>query len=214
MLTSTTPTRALKRKRNTTNNDPDSFFTPSGGRHGPNKRTKSENVSLLKRYLIGCAHLLWVKSDPRDFDESENLIHPEEPQRKAPAPSSDLPQVEMVALYFGGIDRTVVSQSKSKSHLFAPPDFSMLEPYLFPWIRVNGNNITRAHIKHIAFRIWEYFAAHGKVVLRYEVGRGQPENMPLGNLRGWWWESDGDVPRNYHAWYRSYDGNLPGISPF
>jgi hypothetical protein len=39
---------------------------------------------------------------------------------------------------------------------------------------------------------------------------GVAENVPLGDVRGWWWETDGDLPRNYNAWFRQYDGNLPG----
>jgi hypothetical protein len=201
--------RPLKRKRSTI--DPDSDFTLN---RGPHKRSKSENVTVLKRYLIGCAHLLHVKNDPRDRDINDNLIPPEVEPKKAPAPTSDLAQAEMVHLYFGKIDRTVVSQSKSKAHVFAPPDFTLLEPYLFPWIRVNLANrvsLSRRQIQHVAFRIWEYLANHGRVVVRYDPqDGGHAENVPLGDVRGWWWEADGDLPRNYHAWFGQYDGNLPG----
>lgn len=223
--TMSTSSRTLKRKQSAADiGTSDSPFTPTrNNRQNNGKRIKSENVSLLKRYLIGCAHLIWVKSDPRERDSNETLMIPAEPPKKATAPTSDLPQIEMVMLYFNGIDRTVVSQSKSKSHLFAPPDFGMLEPYLFPWIRINSPQassssaslgfsvvLTRGHIKHVAFRIWEYMVTHGKVVVRYDVGEDQPENMPLGEIRGWWWETDGDFPRNYEKWFSQYDGNLPG----
>ena len=212
MGTSSNSSQLLKRKRSITDFNSDHL---SISNRGPLKRSKSENVSLLKRYLIGCAHLIWVKNDPRERDSNENLIIPDDLPKKAPAPSSDLPQIEMVTLYFDGIDRTVVSQSKSKSHLFAPPNFTLLEPYIFPWIRINsdaGVCLSRGHIRHIAFRVWEYLANHGEIVLRYEIEDGQPENKPLGEIRGWWWESDGPNPRNYDAWYQQYDGNLPGMA--
>jgi hypothetical protein len=177
------------------------------------KRAKSENVSQLKRYLIGCAHLIYVKSDNRERDDYENLIPLSTPLKKAYAPSSDLPQKDMVALYFDDIDRTVVSQSKSKSHVFAAPDWSIMEPYLFPWIHVNSTIshfvLTRNHIKHMAFRIWEYLAIQERVDIKHDEDSGQ-ENIPLGDIRGWWWETDGDFPRNYDAWFSDYDGHIPG----
>ena len=204
-----TPRQPLKRKRSTIDTDSDFIID-----RGPQKRSKSENVTVLKRYLIGCAHLLHVKNDPRDRDLNDNLIPPEVEPKKAPAPTSDLAQTEMVYLYFGKIDRTVVSQSKSKAHVFAAPDFTLLEPYLFPWIRVNLANkvlLSRRQIQHVAFRIWEYLANHSRVVVRYDPHDGEhAKNVPLGDVRGWWWETDGDLPRNYHAWFREYDGNLPG----
>jgi len=212
MGSSSNSSRLLKRKRSIADFNSDSPFISS---RGPFKRSKSENVSLLKRYLIGCAHLIWVKHDPRERDSNENLIISGDPPKKAPAPSSDLAQIEMVGLYFNGIDRTVVSQSKSKSHLFAPPNFSTLEPYVFPWIRINNNagvSLSRGHIRHIAFRVWEYLATHGEIVLRYENEDDLPGNMPLGDIRGWWWEGDGPNPRNYDAWYQQYDGSLPGMA--
>jgi len=185
------------------------------GRHL--KRAKSENVSLLKRYTIGCGHLIYVKSDTRERDENEDVIPLAVPLKKSYAPSSDLPQKDMVALYFDDIDRTVVSQSKSKSHLFAAPDFSIMNPYLFPWIRFNSMNpqinLTRIHIKHVAFRIWEHLATQKRVVIKYEDVMGQPENVPLGDVRGWWWESDGEYPRGYDAWYATNNGSLPGTHP-
>ena len=203
--------RPLKRKRSIL--DFMELQTPFvKGRHL--KRAKSENVSLLKRYLIGCAHLFYVKSDTRERDDNEDVIPLAVPLKKSYAPSSDLPQKDMVALYFDDIDRTVVSQSKSKTHLFAAPNFSILNPYLFPWIRFNSLNpqitLTRLHIKHVAFRIWEYLATQERVVIKYEDVLGQPENVPLGDVRGWWWESDGEYPRGYDAWFLSNNNSLPG----
>lgn len=209
--TLTVTPRPLKRKRSIL--DFTELSTPFViGRHL--KRAKSENVSLLKRYMIGCGHLIYVKSDTRERDDNEDIIPLAVPLKKSYAPSSDLPQKDMVALYFDDIDRTVVSQSKSKSHLFAAPDFSIMNPYLFPWIRYNSVNsqinLTRNHIKHVAFRIWEYLATQKRVPIKYEDVIGQPENVPLGDVRGWWWESDGEYPRGYDAWYATNNGYLPG----
>jgi len=198
--------RPLKRKQSTSSSSPG---------HVP-KRSKSENVSQLKRYLIGCAHLLYVKADSRQRDTHNRLIPVAYPPKKAYAPSSDFPQKEMVALYFDDIDRTVVSQSKSKSHLFAAPDFSIMYPYLFPWIHFNISGITqfvpsRRHIRHMAFRIWEYLATDGRVMVKHEDGSGE-ENFPLGDVRGWWWEADGAYPIGYEAWHQTHNENteLPG----
>ena len=178
----------------------------------PLKRSKSENVSLVKRYLIGCAHLLFVKSDARDRDRDGNLIPPAVTLKKAYAPSSDLPQKDIVALYFDDIDRTVVSQSKSKCHTFAPPDWSLLEAYLFPWIRANKQNhviLTRIHVKHVAFRVWEVLAYEDRLIIKYDDVVGQPDNIPLGDVRGWWWDSEGDYPRNYRDWEKQEDEHVP-----
>lgn len=211
MASSTANARPIKRKSGNVEHDP--TYLP--GRHL--KRAKSENVSQIKRYLIGCAHLIYVKSDSRGRDDEEHLIPLSTPLKKAYAPSSDLPQKDMVTLYFDDIDRTVVSQSKSKSHVFAAPDWSIMEPYLFPWIHVNSTIshviLTRNHIKHVAFRVWEYLAGQGRVVIKYGEGSGR-ENVPLGDVRGWWWETDGDLPRNYDAWFNEYDGSLPGDCSF
>jgi len=180
----------------------------------PFKRSKSENVSQSRRFLIGCAHLIFVKNDARERNDDGDLIPVDVPLKKAYAPSSDLPQKDMVAIYFDDIDRTVVSQSKSKSHLFAPPDWTRMEIYLFPWIRFNSNNphltLTRCHIKHVGFRIWEVLVTRNEIILKYEEVAGQPLNMPLGDVRGWWWESDGEYPRGYNEWLQRRDHRVPG----
>jgi hypothetical protein len=199
--------RPLKRKQNTLGSDLD---TTSPTARNSLKRAKSENVSQLKRYLIGCAHLIYVKADSRERDQDENIIPLGVPIKKSYAPSSDLPQKDMVALYFDDIDRTVVSQSKSKTHAFAAPDWSIMEPYLFVWIRANESIATRSHIKHVAFRLWEGFSGDGRVIIKYGDELGQPQNVPLGDVRGWWWDTDGPFPRNYHSWLSQYDGVLPG----
>lgn len=199
---------SFKRKKAASESDPTSLKARRF------KRSKSENVSLLKRYLICCAHLIYVKADTRERDENEKLIPPTVPLKKAYAPSSDLPQRDIVAVYFDDIDRTVVSQSKSKTHVFAPPSWTLMEAYLFPWIRYNANKpivaLNRCNIKHMAFRIWEYLASHGKTVIKYDDWATQPPNVPLGDIRGWWWESDGDKPRKYDAWLQQRDYREPG----
>lgn len=179
------------------------------------KRQKSANVSELRRYLIGCAHLLYVRGDNRDRDDNDILLPLLAPVKKAAAPSSDISQKEMVSVYFDEVDRSVVSQSKGKNHLFAAPDWSLMESYLFPWILVNNGEhdqhfrLGRLHIKHIAFRIWEYLASEGRVTLKYGDGVVEPENVPLGDLRGWWLESDGMLPLGYSHWVQT-DGYVPG----
>jgi hypothetical protein len=178
------------------------------------KRQKSANVSELKRFLIGCAHLLYVRGDNRERDDNEHLLPLLEPVKKAAAPSSDISQKDMVSLYFDEVDRSVVSQSKGKNHVFAAPDWKLMEAYLFPFIRVNSENrqfkVGRLHIKHVAFRIWEHLATEGRVTLKYCNDDEEPENVPLGDLRGWWLESDGFLPRGYSQWERC-NGDVPGI---
>jgi hypothetical protein len=197
-------TRLLKRKLST-----DSVAAPPYP-HRQFKRSKSENVSIIKRFLIGCAHLIYVKADSRERDREENIIPLDVPPKKAYAPSSDLAQKEIVQLYFNDIDRTVVSQSKSKAHVFALPDWSVMEEYLFPWICYNmDNNLTpsRIHIKHIAFRIWEYLVQRGDTEVKSD---DDEDNVPLGDVRGWWWEVDGDMPRMYEDWKANYNRSIPG----
>src|SRR5947199_8831555 len=96
------------------------------------RRPKSAGISSLKRYLIGCAHLLYARADPRRRDEKQNLIPPE-PFEKLCRPSSDLTHQELTTLYFG-VHKSIISQSKSRVHQFAPPNWSLMEEYLFPWI--------------------------------------------------------------------------------
>ena len=205
MNTSDNTVQHLKRKRSA-----DGSAGLNSGFDGPSK-PKRPKSSLLQRYLIGCAHLLYVKHDSRERDNNENII----PVPVSKQAVSDLSQRNIVALYFDNMDRSMVSQCKSKSHLFAPPDWSIMEAYLFPWIRFNTTinalvKLTRLHIKHVAFRIWECLVTRGSVVLKYEEEFGQRENVPLGDVRGWWWETDGDIPRNYDAWIAQDDGSIPG----
>jgi hypothetical protein len=158
--------------------------------------------------------LLYVRGDNRERDGNEHLLPLLEPVKKAAAPSSDISQKDMVSLYFDEVDRSVVSQSKGKNHVFAAPDWKLMEAYLFPFIRVNSENrqfkVGRLHIKHVAFRIWEHLATEGRVTLKYGNDDEEPENVPLGDLRGWWLESDGFLPRGYSQWERC-KGDVPGI---
>ena len=177
------------------------------------KRSKSENVSLANRYKIASGSLIFVKNDTRERDQNGKVIPPAIPLKKAYAPSSDLAQKDLVTTYYNNIDRTVISQSKSATHLFAVPDWTIMEAYLFPWIRANNSNpdvaLTRLAIKHIAYRIWEYLINKHKVIIRHDES-SRLENVPLGDVRGWWWESDGDLPKGFDA----YDGHVPGTTPF
>lgn len=174
------------------------------------KRMKREKVSKLKRYLICCAHLIYVKKDPRKRDPDGNLVHVE----MSEIPTSELSQEDLVTLYFDGLHRSIVSQSKSKKYSFAAPDWLAMESYLFPWISLNTNNhsttLTRKHIKHMAFRIWEYLANQDRVVIKYKDNL-RSKNVPLGDVRGWWWVTDGKFPLNYRMWKSQHDGYLPGM---
>src|SRR5947207_11675129 len=108
----------------------------------------------------------------------------------------------MVKLYFDCAHRTMVSQSK-KNYVFATPDWSLLEPYLFPWIRshtFDSVGLARNQIKHVAFRIWEYLTTEGRIVTKYEEEQGHHRNVPLGDVRAWWLQTDGKFPPNYEAW--------------
>jgi hypothetical protein len=177
---------------------------------GPNKRAKSANVSPLRRYLIATCSLIWVKSDQRERTETGELVPTTD--AKKPAPSSDMSQMDMTQLYFDGIDRTVVSQSKH-GHRYAPPNFEHLNPYLFPFIRFNSNP-SRSQIRHVAFRIWEILVNDGRVgVLKFPGGEENPLNTPLGDVRGWWLETETEKPRGYAAWHNECDGYTPRTVP-
>jgi hypothetical protein len=192
---------ALKRKRSFDN----APFIP--GRQL--KRSKSENVSLPNRCTIAIGSVIFAKTDNRERDANGKLVPLSIQVKKAYAPSSDMAQKDLVTTYFNDIDRTVVSQSKSRTHLFAAPNWGAMEVYLFPWIRANNANphiaLTRLQIKHVAFRIYEYLIRKGRVTIRHEEGSGE-ENVAIGECRGWWWEADGDLPRGYDT----YDGKIPG----
>src|SRR5271163_2366275 len=111
MSTSKPTPRPLKQKPS----DDENYFESGRNHKKPQseKRNKSENLSQIRRYLICCCHLLYVKSDPRGRDEHDNLIPLSYEPLKATAPTSAFSQLDMVETYFDCIDRTVVSQSKA-----------------------------------------------------------------------------------------------------
>lgn len=210
--------RPIKRRRD---DDDDDLYVPISMTR-PFKRSKSENVTQLRRYLIGCASVIYTKNDARQRDSSGRTLSQTRASsgKKGYAPSSDLAQSEMVEIYFDGVDRTVVSQSKGNGHEFAPPNWAPMEAYVFPWIRANrttqGHILTRLHIKHVAFRVMEYLATKGLVTIKYSPEDTERDptcvNVAMGGVRGWWWESDGDLPQRYMPWVRR-GAKIPGTFP-
>lgn len=170
----------------------------------PVHEMKPKTISPLKHYLIGCAHLLYITYDTRNEDVEEQTVGG---VRRCYA----LQQQIIVDLYFDGIHRSNIALSR-KVYSFAAPDWSLLEPYLFPWIRLNIRSrpgcLTKLHIRHVAFRIWEYLATHDGGVINVEKDQ---HNIPLDKIRGWWWDIDGGLPPNYMEWDRCYNGYLPGM---
>lgn len=182
------------------------------------KRAKSENLKPEDRYLIAAATVIFTRGDLRPRDAYGELLLPNRHGRRANAPTSDMSQSDMVALYFNHIDRTVVSQSKGKGHTFAPPDWQQMESYLFPFLLANLGRHTaeldRVVIKHIAFRIHRILMLQKRVIWRYsrEDLNSEPRkvNVEFGKLRGWWWESDGDLPPRYMDWTCRPTKTVPG----
>ena len=208
-FSTSTNLRPLKRKASNDNNDP-----PVAPRQF--KRGKSENLTIETRYLICCAHLIYARADRRDRDLHDNVIRPDDQVdgKKAYAPSSDMSQVVQSKLYFNDIDRTVCSQSKTLPHKFLPPVWNILEAYLFPWIFFNAHvpHVGVHHIKHVAYRIWEQLTRRGQIELFDDADF--TNNVPLGRVRGWWWESDGLMPRGYQQWAQTWNRvTMPRISP-
>jgi hypothetical protein len=33
----------------------------------------------------------------------------------------------------------------------------------------------------------------------------------LGRVRGWWLDTDGELPRNFHVWYHQGSHKVPGM---
>lgn len=157
---------------------------------------RSAKISLIKHYLIGCAHLLFVKFDTRTIKYGHQTYA--------------LRQADITALYFDNIDRTYLSPSKRK-YPFIAPDWYLLQLYLFPWIRFNMTNssvnLTEIHIRHAAFRIWEYLVIEDRVVICHA---NKEHDILLGKARGWWLDVDGYFPPSYEGWNCQYDGYLPG----
>jgi len=201
-----TTLRPLKRKRS--NGDNSTVPPPQV------KRGKHENIPIETRYLICCAQLIYARVDRRERDANDNLIAGDDEigGKKAYAPSSDMSQLVLSKLYFDDIDRSVCSQSKAHPHRFLPPVWSILETYLFPWIFYNAHvpHVGVHHIKHVAYRIWEQLTRSGKIQLSDYHGN----NVPLGEVRGWWWEIDGVMPRGYQQWARTWNQvDRPGNDP-
>lgn len=180
------------------------------------RRPRRASISQSKRYLIACAHLLFVRRDPRDTDTRGNLL-PSDSSKKSQRVSLDLEYKEMATLYFDNINKTIISQSKKRPHLFASPDWSLMESYLFPWIQIITSDspvsLTRMHIKHIAFRILECLVSQDRVVVKHKMCPPDFINVPLGEMRGWWLHTDGDMPPTYDRWCASQtEQHVPGMS--
>jgi hypothetical protein len=173
------------------------------------RKPKSSNLTFAERFLIACLSLIWLKTDKRDRDVHGRVIATARGRsRKAYAPKSDLNQAQIIELYFTGLDRTVMSQSKTAPHAFAPPDWRLMESYLFPWISFNRQasiTITRPQIKHIAFRLFEYWTHKGQVVMYHEPHTGLA-NQHFSDVPGWWELTDDGLPNRFPEW----DGSIPG----
>ncbi len=205
-------------KRTTRAMSDDSTFSPrpSHKRKRPaspdedsNRKPKSANLTLAERFLIACLSLIYIKEDRRERDSMGQLISAQDYPAKSYAPKSDISQSSLIDLYFRGLDRTVMSQSKGHPHAFAAPDWSVLEEYLFPWLSQHTSHETpptRIQIQHVAYRILECLTMRGKVVMFHDPNSGL-ENKHFGDLPGWWEIVDGkDVPPRFAEW----DGSIPG----
>ena len=165
----------------------------------------------IQHYLIRCAYLIFVRKDERRRDKDGRLVDLNKFGRKSHV-SSDISQKDLETIYFRGMERSSKSRSKS-FYTFQPPDWSLWEPYLFPWIHRCEPDLVvplmRKLIKHMAFCIWEYFTIQGKVTIKEMGNNKDNRDVRLGNVRGWWLESDGDRPLNYLSWRVEYDGSIP-----
>ena len=197
----TNPPRSIREPRS---------FAP----YAPHRRPERLTISPETRYLIGCACLIYVKMDRRPRDRHENLLEINSFSKSQLRSTSDYPRRQITNLYFG-LERINVSNATGSGHLFAAPNWDIMEAYLFPWILANmaGHEVTmtRMHIKHVAFRIWEYLVENGKVPLWYERDVGKPANVLLGRVRGWWPDTDGEFPRKFHLWYHQGSHRVPGM---
>src|SRR5438270_4402701 len=128
-------------KRTTRAMSDDSTFSPrpSHKRKRPaspdedsNRKPKSANLTLAERFLIACLSLIYIKEDKRERDPMGQLISAQDYPAKSYAPKSDISQSSLIDLYFRGLDRTVMSQSKGHPHAVAAPDWSVLGDSLLP----------------------------------------------------------------------------------
>ena len=179
------------------------------------RKPKSANLTFVERFLIACLSLIFLHKDEREFDQDGRLIPSPDDKRsgKAYAPKSDLNQFIVMDLYFTGVDRTVMSQSKGENHSFAIPDWNLMESYLFPWLSFNRRQRpypTRTQTQHMAFRILEYLTQRDQVVMYHEPASGRT-NEHFQNVRGWWpFTAENATPERYEDWNRSWAGDLPG----
>lgn len=179
------------------------------------RKPKSANLTFAERFLIACLSLIWLNKDERDFDAHGRVIPSPDDRRsvKAYAPKSDLTQSTVMDLYFTGLDRTVMSQSKGESHAFAIPDWSLMESYLFPWLSFNRRQQpypTRTQTQHLAFRILECLTQGDRVVLYHEPHTGRT-NDHFQDVRGWWpYTVENAPPERYEEWHEHWAGDLPG----
>jgi hypothetical protein len=185
------------------------------------RKPKSANLTNSARFLIACLSLIWVKTDKRERDQYGRIINGAR-IGKAYSPKSDLNQAQLMDLYFSGLDRTVMSQSKTAPHAFAVPDWRLMEAYLFPWISFNSppedyatpepgtkpqpkKGATRHQIKHMAFRIWEYWTEKQQVLISHQANSGLV-NEHFSDVRGWWeYSEDQPHPEKYAEW----NGRIP-----
>lgn len=175
-------------------------------------QTRKSNTPFIKRYLMWSSHLIFLRDDSRKRVAHNNF--PPQSRRFL----YDLTQEEIASVYFDNANRTIIARSKTDAHKFANPDWSLMEAYLLPWIHFNSLRThvfpTRMQIKHMAFRIWEFLATQGRVALKHKEREGLPKlNVAFGDLRGWWLETDGQLPCNYGHWIakRSSPHQIPGM---
>lgn len=197
------PQPPTKRKR------PTSPETPAD----EGRKPKSANLTLPERFLIACLSLIFLQKDKRARDFRGRVVDKQMYSLKAYAPKSDISQANLIDLYFRGLDRTIMSQSKGHRHAFAAPNWRLVEAYLFPWLSYNveqDSPPTRVQIQHLAYRILECLTMMGKVVMFHEPDSGL-ENKNFGDLPGWWELADGeDIPPRFAEW----NGSIPGTRSF
>ena len=89
---------------------------------------------------------------------------------------------------------------------FGYPNFELLNPYLFLFIRANPN-ISDYQIRHIAYRIWEYLVKADRAgPIQYPSDEAN-DMVLYGEIQGWWLETDGNKPRGYQAWCNGDQGD-------
>ena len=187
--------------------------TTSGGikrkrDNGSKKRSnKSANISMIIRFLMATCFLIMADEDKRERNVNGELTEKQSKGKKRQSHVSAMTQTAMTELFFDGVDRSLVSVCLWSYH-FVRPNFEYLNPYLFPFIRSNPN-ITRSQIQHVAYRIWEYLVNANRVGPIKYTGDEAKNMVPLGEVSGWWLETDGDKPNGYQVWCKWDQGDLP-----